>query len=251
VRLAWDNPKVLYNAAKHSPLKATGAHVSLIGHVTKDELKACMKSVEHANGFGNRFVWVASRRTQKLPRPKWIAWREHPEIIKRLTAPVKTFSKDMACNGREMKFSQKSERVWDEFYESIDDNQSGTTGNLLGRAEAHVLRFSMIYAALDNKALIEPAHLRAAIAFWNYCAASVRYIFGESTGNPMADKILWELKRRKGGMTKTEMQIEVFNRHAPSTDLNQALSELRRNGAATFEPEKAANNKLIERWFAK
>ncbi len=150
-----------------------------------------------------------------------------------------------------MAFNSKAESVWDEFYHSIDDNQNGIVGNMLGRTEAHVLRFSMIYAALENKRGIEPDHLRAAIAFWDYCARSVKYIFGETTGSTNADKILWELKRRRGGMLKKDMYKEVFNGRISATELSQSLSELAHAGTAKYEPEKASNGKLIERWFAK
>ena len=250
-RLAWDNPNVLYNAAKHSPVRATGAHISLIGHITKDELKKCMTSTEYSNGFGNRIAWIASKRTQRLPRPKWIEWSNHEDVIKRLSAPLLTFSKETAPKGQRMAFNSKAESVWDEFYHSIDDNQNGIVGNMLGRTEAHVLRFSMIYAALENKRGIEPDHLRAAIAFWDYCARSVKYIFGETTGSTNADKILWELKRRRGGMLKKDMYKEVFNGRISATELSQSLSELAHAGTAKYEPEKASNGKLIERWFAK
>jgi hypothetical protein len=36
-----------------------------------------------------------------------------------------------------------------------------------GRAEAQVLRLSMIYALLDNTATIAEVHLRAALALWD------------------------------------------------------------------------------------
>ena len=249
--MAWDNPNVLYNAAKHSPVRATGAHISLIGHITKDELKKCMTSTEYSNGFGNRIAWLASKRIQRLPRPKWIEWSHHQDIIERLSAPLLTFSKETAPKGQRMAFNSKAESIWDEFYHSIDDNQNGIVGNMLGRTEAHVLRFAMIYAALENKRGIEPKHLLAAIAFWDYCTASVKYIFSDSTGSTNADKILWELKRRRGGMLKKDMYKEVFNGRISATDLSQSLSELAQAGTAKYEPEKASNGKLIERWFAK
>jgi hypothetical protein len=52
----------------------------------------------------------------------------------------------------------------------------------------------MLYCALDKSCLINREHLEAAIAFWSYCEATVRWLFTEKTGNHHADKILWELR---------------------------------------------------------
>ena len=50
IRRAWDGDK-LTTLTKTSPLKATGAHISIIGHITKDELKARLTRTDIANGF--------------------------------------------------------------------------------------------------------------------------------------------------------------------------------------------------------
>jgi hypothetical protein len=56
----------------------------------------------------------------------------------------------------------------------------GLVGTLLARAEAQVLRLSMLYALLDGTATIRTEHLYAALALWEYVEASVTYIFGTS-----------------------------------------------------------------------
>src|SRR5215813_7085332 len=64
-----------------SPEKATGAHISMIGHVTLTELLECLREVENRNGFSNRVLWVATKRTKKIPLPGWINWKKsHPKI---------------------------------------------------------------------------------------------------------------------------------------------------------------------------
>lgn len=62
IRQAWasGNLRVM---AKNSPAQATDAHVSIIAHITKDELKRSLRETDTANGFANRFLWkVAARR---------------------------------------------------------------------------------------------------------------------------------------------------------------------------------------------
>ena len=65
-REAWDGGR-LRVATKNSPLKATDPHISIIGHITRDELVERMNETDAANGFGNRFLWVRARRSKSLP----------------------------------------------------------------------------------------------------------------------------------------------------------------------------------------
>lgn len=66
VRQAWDTGR-LRVLTKNSPARATGAHISIIGHVTKDELLKYLTDSEAGNGFANRFLWVAVKRSKFLP----------------------------------------------------------------------------------------------------------------------------------------------------------------------------------------
>jgi hypothetical protein len=66
LRKGWDGKEILYIEGKISPSKATGAHISMIGHITAAELLACMSEVENKNGFSNRVLWVATRRVQEM-----------------------------------------------------------------------------------------------------------------------------------------------------------------------------------------
>ena len=52
---------------KNSPAKATGAHISIVGHITRDELRRLLTQTESANGFANRFCWLAVKRSKCLP----------------------------------------------------------------------------------------------------------------------------------------------------------------------------------------
>jgi hypothetical protein len=49
IRKAWDGDK-LRAMTKNSPLSATGAHVSIIGHITEEELRARLTRTDAANG---------------------------------------------------------------------------------------------------------------------------------------------------------------------------------------------------------
>jgi hypothetical protein len=122
------------------------------------------------------------------------------------------------------------------------------SGAVIGRAEAQVMRLSAIYALLDKSRLIRPEHHLAAMALWKYCEESARWIFGTSTGNRNADKILVALRHAPTGMTKTEISVEVFNRHASSADIDEALRLLHGFNMAGYRAERS-DGAPIQRWF--
>ena len=55
LRQAWDSGD-LRTMTKSSPARSTGAHISIVAHVTCDELRRAMAETEHTNGFANRFL---------------------------------------------------------------------------------------------------------------------------------------------------------------------------------------------------
>src|SRR5262249_20157432 len=62
IRDAWDRGS-LATMTKNSPAKATGAHISIIGHITAEELKRYLPRTEMANGFANRFIFACVKRS--------------------------------------------------------------------------------------------------------------------------------------------------------------------------------------------
>src|SRR5262249_59780366 len=94
-----------------------------------------------------------------------------------------------------MQRDAEARAAWPAVYPSLSDDRPGLVGALLGRAEAQVLRLSMLYALLDGSATIRHAHLTAALALWEYVEASVRYLFEKRLGDPIADTLLAALER--------------------------------------------------------
>jgi hypothetical protein len=66
VRNAWDG-KALQTMVRNAPLRATGTHIGILGHITKEQLFRHITGTELANGFFNRFMLVAVQRSKKLP----------------------------------------------------------------------------------------------------------------------------------------------------------------------------------------
>jgi hypothetical protein len=251
LRDAWDSPRHLRNKSKTSPDKATDPHVSLIGHITKEDLQALMKTIEHANGFSNRVLWVATRRTKKIARPNYIEWDKHfPDTVAKLRAVRGRFRGVEPGEDKKMRFSREGEEAWETFYQNIDDSQRGSIGAILAREEAQVLRLSMAFGALDSQLTIEPQHLTAARAVWAYCRASAFWAFTNSTGNRLADNILWALQRNPQGLTRKELMVDVAHRNCSKVELDQALSILKGNGQADVRYEKrGSRGPNTEIWF--
>ena len=83
LRNAWDG-RDLRSMTKNSPARATGAHVSLIGHITADELRRYLTQTETANGFGNRHLWICADRSKMLPEGGVIDRRRWPRTSGRI-----------------------------------------------------------------------------------------------------------------------------------------------------------------------
>jgi hypothetical protein len=66
LRLAWETGD-LYVKTRNDPLRATGAHISVIGHITGFDLLRHMDETDAVNGFGNRFLWFRVRASKLLP----------------------------------------------------------------------------------------------------------------------------------------------------------------------------------------
>jgi hypothetical protein len=251
IRKAWDGKRILRVAGKISPNKATDAHISMIGHVTLDALLANIAEVENKNGFSNRILWVAVRRVKEIPIPEWIDWKKHPDINRHFAEVIENFGPN--ASARQLYWSEDGRVEWETFYRSksklISETSKGIVGSLIARSHAHVLRLTMLYTVLDNSALMQPKHLQAAIAFWQYCERSAVWIFGQKTGNKMADKIYWALQRAPKGMTRTEINADVFNRHASKNSLDMAFTTLLNARLARFISEPV-EDKPTERWFA-
>ena len=120
---------------------------------------------------------------------------------------------------------------------------------MIARAGAQVVRLSCIYALLDISPRIKVEHLKAALAVWDYCEASCRYIFGDKLGDPVADELLKALRNIKPeGIPRTKMN-RMFSGHKPSRQIDRALELLKTHGLARHEMQKT-EGRSTEVWFA-
>jgi hypothetical protein len=242
VRQAWDSGDLRVMTRSNTAM-ATGAHISIIGHITADELRRDLTSTEVANGLANRFLWVAARRSKLLPDGGAISERDLTALSRSLGDRI-----TQARTIGEVHRSPDAAELWREVYpELTNENVGGLLGAVTARAEAQVLRLSVLYAILDGSRVIDPAHLAAALEVWRYCEDSARFIFGDSLGDPVADEILHALGTSPDGLTRNDIR-ELFSRNLSSGRIGAALAALQRAGRVIVEVVKDTGGRPAERW---
>ncbi len=242
IRNAWDSGK-LSSLTKNSPARATGAHISIVGHITKQELLRYLDSTETANGFGNRFLWSCVRRSKFLPEGGQ-AHNLDFELEVREMEEVLTFSRQVTVLRRDSTATQ----IWAKVYPELSGGKPGMLGSMIGRAEAQTMRLACLYALLDRSSIVRSQHLLAALALWQYCEDSARWIFGDALGDPVADQILRWLRTSPQGLTRTEIG-NLLGRHCKKGDLSRALALLLDQGLAKGEKQRTGG-RPTECWRA-
>jgi hypothetical protein len=144
IRSAWDSGN-LRSMTKNSEARATDAHVSINGHITKDELRRQLTETESANGFANRFLFAAVRRSKILPEGGDIESENFNDLVTRLHAVI-----EFGRTAGEITRSEEARELWRACYPALSEGKPGLLGAITARAEAQVLRLSCNYALLDS-----------------------------------------------------------------------------------------------------
>ena len=241
LRQAWDDG-TLRTLTKNTPLRATRAHISVVAHITGPELVRNLGATERVNGFGNRFLFFHVRRSKELPDPG----RLPDDVLAQLVADLRDVATWAHALGvHTIRRDTAAAEAWDAIYSRLSAERPGLLGSLTARAEAHVLRLSVLYAMLDRSAVIRPEHLAAAVAVWAHAEASARHIFGEGTGDPIADQIAQRLTVA-AEMTRTQIR-DIFSRNLSEDRLEAALRVLQAAGVATVE-KRQTRGRPAETW---
>lgn len=220
LRNAWDGPKILALLTKTNPTKATSAHISVIGHATPADLHKYLTDTETANGFANRFLIVEVERAKKLPSPGTVDSRVIDDLVERMRHVL-----DQARRQGELRRTSRADELWCTIYGELSAERPGMVGDLLARAEAHVLRLSLIYALADGAEAIDVPHLESALAVWDVVEESVASIFARRTGNADADRIA-EAFGPGDRMSRSEMRAKLFSGHLTAARLDAAIGLL-------------------------
>lgn len=218
IRRFWDSGN-FSPLTKNNRVTVTDAHVCFVAHITYEELVKRLEQSEYVSALASRILWICVRRPKIVAIPESIPV---PQMLHYADAVAKAiqFSSELA----ELSLSPAALQVWGEMAISL----ARVTAPMAERARVQVLRIACIFALLDRAEQVLPQHLQAASHIWDYCLGSVAYIF-EGDQNEDAAKILAAL-RKHGGLTTTQIRVNVFQQNIKSATMNTLLKSLETQG---------------------
>lgn len=215
---------------KTGRIKATKAHVVILGHITKAELKL-MNHVQMYNGFANRFLWIHAQRQKLVALPKPIP-KEEMEKYRRIIAKRVKEARKL----RAVRLAKEAQSFWQEIYRSLSGEYSGAVGAITSRIETHTIRLALIYALAMNKKVISVSELKAALALITYAQQTAMTLFTENVVDVHREKILQALRNAsERQMTKTEINRDVFKKNVEAKEIKRILDDMAEQGILQVE----------------
>jgi hypothetical protein len=235
LRDAWDSGRLAVTTRK-DPLVATGAHIGVVAHVTLEELRARLTSLDIANGFANRFLFTCVRRSKKLASGGTL------DEATRCTLGTKVEKALSSARTRSvLTRTPQAELRWRSVYENLPE-PPGLFGAVTARADAQLLRLSLVFALFDKAERIDDPHIEAAVAVWRYAEASAAHVFGGVLGSDLADRLLEALRAIYPKGLNREAQHALFSRNTTAAALDAARKSLMRLELAV-EREEATSGR--------
>jgi hypothetical protein len=240
LRQAWDGG-ILRVSTRRAPLKSTRPHISIIAQTTLEDVSRYLDRNDIFNGFSNRFCWACVRRPKLLPEGSQVPDPERDALVSRLKSAV-----EFARTVGEVKLSERSRELWRKQYPKLTADLPGMLGGATSRAEAQVRRIATIYALMDEQDVVCTQHLYAALAVWQFCFDSAKYIFGSRSRVTLDDKLRRILQGAPEGLARTQIS-DALNHHHTADAIGSALERLREKRIAA--PRKqATKGRASERW---
>jgi hypothetical protein len=243
IRQAWDTGNLRVMTRKE-PLRATGAHISILAHTTIEEIRRRLTDTDVLNGFANRYLFAVVRRSKRLPSGGRVSEADLSSLIRQIRIAV-TDARKVGTLRR----SSEAEIRWVQIYNQIaDDEPGGLLGAATARADAQVLRLSVAYALTDASSTIELPHLEAAWSLWSYCAASARMLFGDRTGDDVEERLLAAIRDAGEEGLDSTGQFAVFGRHITARRLEVARASLEDQGLIYTEQVPTDGRARVISW---
>ncbi len=160
IRQAWDGTDLAV-LTRQNPLLVREPMISMVAHITIEEIRALLSDLTMLNGFANRFLWVCASRSKSLPDGAPVPQEDIDELAGLLKERLE-FAHRVGLLARE----EEARELWHQEYKQLSEGESGLFGAATARAEAHVMRIACTYALLDGVAEICVEHLRASLAVY-------------------------------------------------------------------------------------
>jgi len=214
MREAWDGQD-LRTPTKNNPRRVTDPHISGVAHITGEELHKLQTDADVFGGTWNRFLWIGARRARLCPHGGDF------EDLRGVQDRVRSIVNHSQNVGR-MRRTEAANRLWEaEYYRRADNLPGGTVGAILGRAEAQILRLSMLAALCRGETVVDEVDLAAALDLWRYSDETARSLFGHNE-DPLVQRIV-QAVRDSPGIGRSELRRAVA-RATPVSVFMAALS---------------------------
>ena len=228
---AWDSG-ALETTTKKESMRCATPHVSIVGHITPDELYDRLDKRLMDNGFSNRWLYVLIKRTAVVARPPAPeAIDGVAELADRVAGAVRTASEAMAG---QVDFTPAAADMFAATHEVMSrDRLTGAMGKQAARWAPQLFKLALIYAAVGGATRIDVEHLAAARATWAYAHRSAAAFFTGMTGNEHADRLLAMWRDADfADLTLTDID-EMFSKHMSAHKRAKMLDRLARDGLIT------------------
>jgi len=234
LRQAWDGDRLAVRSRSGGSVVADGAHIGVLGHVTVEELRAKLTETEMANGFANRHLFALVKRSRLLPS----GGNLDEETVDALGHKTRAALESARSVGRLVRTPEAEERWAELYYEMAADTPGGLLEAVIARDAAQVLRLSVLYSLCQLSRQIDVGAVEAAWAVWSYCRQSAAVIFGDASGNPVADRLLSALRDAgPDGLDGREMH-QALSGHASRNEMKAAVDYLVSRGQVATRTEE-------------
>lgn len=237
LRSAWDCGPLGVMTRGRTALRASNAFVSIICHITPEEMRKHFDgSVETANGFANRFLWVLVQKTKSLPFGGKSGVID--PFIPRLQEAI-----EAAKTTHEVTWSDEARSLWLQVYDDLHEGHEGTYGAATQRARTQALRLALLFCLLDSSPTIEERHLKAALEVWRYCDESARFLF--SSNDQLLDcnkheKRIVDLVRSQPGIMRSALKQSISH-NVKRSEFDSMINRLEDAGKIVISSAKSGN----------
>lgn len=256
LRQAWDKDRI-ESPSKNTAAKSTGAHISMIAGISKEELLLETGLADAQNGTLNRFLFPCCQRARLLPEGDTFYQLIDTDQWKGLQNKLTTNIHNEIGASLKVARTTEAQQEWglndpiriDDgcLYKKLSQPRPGLWGQITARAAQQVIRMSLITAIINGLRTIPQAVQDAAWEYWRYCDDSCKYIWGDTT-DPTSGRILEGLRTAEDGLTRTDIGLLFFG-HRTKQQIQEALTWLSLRGLA-YSKKRATTGRAEERWFA-
>ena len=128
VRDAWDCLPVLRTLTKNTQTRVANAFISIVGHITTDELRQTLDHTSMANGYANRFLFACVHRSKELPFGGDVV--EMAALGAKVQAVIET-----ARAVERVTMTASAKELWRDVYPALSAERPGLLAAITARAE--------------------------------------------------------------------------------------------------------------------